>query len=174
MPQELLKRLMPSPEALRAHRSLAWLAHWLHEPYLWHLSRHSACRGLAIGLFCSFLPLPGHMVLAALLALWLRGNLPVAVLSCWFNNPLTMAPMYYGDYALGAWLLGLHGAMPQAELSLHWLVEEFRLIGPPLLLGGAILGGAVALVGYVVLNTLWRWQSLRRWTARRTSRQPRN
>lgn len=167
MPQKLLKRLMPSPETLKSHPSLAWLAHWLHEPYLWHLSRNSAARALAIGLFCSCLPLPGHMLMATGLSLWLRANLPVAVLSCWANNPLTMGPVYYGGYRLGAWLLGYSAAMPHFELSLSWLAKEFELIGPPLLLGCTVLGVGAAATGYLLLNTLWRCQARSKWAKRK-------
>lgn len=44
-------------------------------------------RGLAVGAFYAFVPFPWQMLLAAITALWLRFNLPVAVAMVWITNP---------------------------------------------------------------------------------------
>jgi uncharacterized protein (DUF2062 family) len=58
-----------------------------------------------IGLFCAFLPLPFQMVIAASLAVLSRCNVPIAVVLVWVSNPITMTPMLFFSYQLGAWLL---------------------------------------------------------------------
>jgi hypothetical protein len=42
------------------------------------------------------------------------------------------------------------------ELSLAWLGDKFVTIWQPLLLGCILLGALAALVGYIVLDLLWR------------------
>lgn len=65
----------------------------------------------AVGVFTSFLPLPGQMVIAALLALWLRCNLPLSIILVWISNPITMPAIFYSTYKLGAWILGTPGGL---------------------------------------------------------------
>ncbi len=56
---------------------------------LWHPCRETLSSGLAVGLFFAMLPIPGQMILAALSAVKLRGNVPVAIAACWVTNPIT-------------------------------------------------------------------------------------
>ena len=46
------------------------------------------------------------MLLAALIAIWLKVNLPLSVALVWVSNPITMGPMFYFAYKLGALLMG--------------------------------------------------------------------
>ena len=79
--------------------------HMLHDPRLWGAQRRWIVPAFALGLFVAFLPFPGHTLMAALLALALRVNIPVAAISTWVSNPATMGPMYYVAYQMGSWLL---------------------------------------------------------------------
>jgi uncharacterized protein (DUF2062 family) len=64
-------------------------------------------RGIAAGVFTTYTPLYGiHFVLAALLALVLRGNVMAALLGTFFGNPLTYVPIAVVSLNLGHWLLG--------------------------------------------------------------------
>ena len=79
MPRHLIKRYMPDPNSIREHKSLRFLGSLLHDPNLWHLNRHSVARAMGIGLFAALMPMPLQMLLAAVLAIWVRANMPIAV-----------------------------------------------------------------------------------------------
>ncbi|NNC56423.1 MAG: DUF2062 domain-containing protein [Woeseiaceae bacterium] len=144
----------------RHHMSQQWFMapfqHLLHDHRLWGIRRRWVVPAFATGLFVSFLPFPGHMLISALSALALRVNIPVAAVSTWVSNPLTVGPIYYFAYRLGAVLLGIPPQPFEMELSLNWVTHTFVNIWQPMLLGSVILGCAAALVGYVTLDILWR------------------
>ena len=105
MPRRLIRRYMPDPSSIREHKSLRFLGTLLHDPNLWHLNRHSVARAMAVGLFAAFIPIPMQMLLAAALAVSVRGNMPIAVSLVWLTNPITMPPVFFCTYQLGAWLM---------------------------------------------------------------------
>lgn len=156
MPRRIFKRYMPDPGKLKAHKHLSWLGEHLHNPNLWHLSRRSAARAFMIGVFCAFLPIPGQMFVAAVLALWIGGNLAVSVGLVWLTNPITIPPIFYATYKLGAWILGTE---PIAiSWSLAGIEAQIANIWWPLLLGSLICGVLFAGISYLVINRLWIWQ----------------
>jgi len=139
---------------------------FIHDPGLWHVNRYSASGAFAIGLFCSFLPIPFQMVLAAGLAIYFRVNLPMSVVLCWVTNPVTMVPMFYFAYKVGAWILGVPPNDFSFELSFEWLRSELIYIWKPFLLGCLICGSTLSLLGYYTINLLWRYHVARAWKAR--------
>lgn len=65
-------------------------------------------RGIFVGVFTTFTPFYGlHFVVAGLLAIAMRGNILAALLSTFFGNPLTYAPIIATSMFTGYWLLGL-------------------------------------------------------------------
>ncbi len=111
---------------------------------------------VALGAFFAFLPFPGHPVWASFAALALRVNVPVAALTTFISNPLTMGPMYFLAYRLGAWILGIEPGSFAIEMSIDWVTHTFVNIWQPMLLGSVLLGGVAALLAYVGLDLLWR------------------
>jgi uncharacterized protein len=84
----------------RSHRMLSRLVGQHRIPrQLWDFHRHSLRGGLCLGVFIGFTPtIPFHMIIAAVAAVFLRVNLPIALLACWVSNPVTAVPIYwYGD-----------------------------------------------------------------------------
>jgi uncharacterized protein (DUF2062 family) len=144
----------------RHHMSEQWFMapfrHLLQDHRLWGIRRRWVVPAFALGLFIAFLPFPGHTLIAALLALALRVNIPVAAVSTWVSNPLTMGPLYYFAYRLGVTILDIPPKPFSFELSLDWVTHTFVNIWQPMLLGSVLLGSAAAMVGYVVLDLLWR------------------
>jgi uncharacterized protein (DUF2062 family) len=96
------------------------------------------------------------MLIAALGGLVLHCNLPVAVLATFVVNPLTIGPIYYFTYRVGAALLSIEPGSFDIELSIEWMTNTFASVWEPLLLGSLLVGTIAALVSYVVLDVLWR------------------
>ncbi len=109
-----------------------------------------------MGVFCAFVPVPFQMVIAAMLAIWLRLNILIAVPMVWISNPLTIPPLFYFCYLVGARLLNIEASVLHFELSYGWLSERLAEIWQPFLLGCFVVGGVLALVSFLLVRTLWR------------------
>ena len=173
MLRRLINRLAPDPETLRRHPSLRLFQHWLHDANLWHLNRYSVSTAVFIGCLVAFIPLPIHMVTAALLAIWWRANLPVAVTAVWISNPVTIPPQFYIAYRIGARILHVPHHHFAFELSLQWVRHEFATLWQPLLLGCLICGLITAAIGWIAIRIIWRVQVVMRWRARQRRRSQR-
>lgn len=138
---------------------------------LWTLSRRSVANAVSVGLFSALLPIPMQMALAAAGAYWWRANLPLAVSLVWITNPLTMPLIYYGNYRVGAWLLGDTPRMAPASLSTKWIAERLTDILPPLMLGSLAVALVAAVLGNVAVRLVWRWQVSRSWRKRAHQRE---
>ena len=156
MPRRFLKSYLPDRHFIRGQKSLHFLGDRLHHPGLWHLGRRSVAGALAVGVFVAFIPLPGQMLIAAIAALLMRVNLPLAVITVWITNPVTIPPMFYFTYRFGAWLLDSQPLNLQFELSLDWLLYNLSAIWQPLLLGSFCIGTLLALVAYLAVSLIWR------------------
>lgn len=168
MPLRNIRRMLPSQSSLRARGALPGLSRWLGDEALWRFQRRRVVLGFALGLFVAWIPLPMQMLIAAVLAVLFRLNLPVAVGAVWLTNPLTAVPMFYAAFRLGQWILTDH--LPVAtEPDWHGLWEIIEHAWEPFLLGCLVLGSVSALLGFLLINTLY-WISVRRATRRRTAR----
>lgn len=156
MPRRFFRKFAIKRHELAKSRLLAPFRGLLHEPRYWGIRRRTCVPAVSLGLFVGWMPLPGHPVTAALAALALRVNVPVAMLSTFISNPLTMYPMYYFAYRLGRKLLGSPPIAFDFEFSLDWVTHKFVTIWQPLTLGCLLLGLLSALVGYIVLDIFWR------------------
>ncbi|MBF0220357.1 MAG: DUF2062 domain-containing protein [Gammaproteobacteria bacterium] len=170
MLRKFLKKMMPDHSKLREDRYLRLLGTLLHDPRLWLISRRSAAGAFAVGLFIAWIPLPSQMLLAAMVAILLRVNLPLSVGLVWFSNPLTMPPLFYFAYLIGAAVLQLPANDFTFELSWEWLMEGMLLIWKPFLLGCLIMGILSSLIGYFTILGLWRLHLVSAWRRRREKR----
>lgn len=169
MPRRIIKRYLPDHGKFRDHPHLRRFGARLHDGNLWHLNRRSVSGGVALGLFCALLPLPLQMFIAGGLAIWLRVNLPISALLVWITNPLTLGPVWYVSYRIGAWLMGLPARDIQFSLSLENLLVTMREVWIPLALGSVVLGALLALLGFALVRLAWRLHVLhqRRQTLKR-------
>ncbi|MCO6414403.1 MAG: DUF2062 domain-containing protein [Thiogranum sp.] len=157
MPRKLLRRYLPDASRVHSHWLLRRLGARLHHPRLWHLNRRSVSGATAVGLFVAFLPLPFQMILAALGAVWLRVNLPLAVAWIFVTNPVTMGPAFYLCYKLGAWMLKSPPlSIGEGKPSVEWLLSQFQLIWQPLATGSLVVGTATGVLGYCLVQIAWR------------------
>jgi uncharacterized protein (DUF2062 family) len=168
MPRKFLRRL--SVAYREKHEQQPWylrpFASLLHHPVYLSINRRSISKAVAIGLFVAMLPIPGHTPLALLLGLLLRANLPVALLAIWVVNPLTLAPILYGEYLLGNYLLGV----TPGDFSLGSSWAEMRTLMArtwrPVWFGAIVSGLLFAVLGYGLTNAAWRAHTLRRYGRR--------
>ena len=179
MPRKFFKKYLPSHETVRNNRHMARFGGFLRHPNLWHLNRHSVAGGLAVGLFSGLVPGPLQMLTAALLAVPLRVNLPVALATTLYTNPLTIGPLYVLAYLIGRMIIGGGAAPldppPEFDWS-HWgasidaFVQWALAMGMPLAIGLPALALMLAVLGYICVQIGWRAYVIRAWRRRRLSR----
>lgn len=167
MPRKYIRRLLPDPHWIRDHKSLRFLGDLLHSPGLWHLNKRSVSGAFSVGLFTAFLPIPLQMAVAAVGAIAFRVNLPLSVVVVWITNPVTIPPIFYFAYRVGAWILEVPRRQVAFELSLEWLQGEFLAVWQPVLLGCLILGVSAALLGNLLVRLTWRVMVIHSWQERR-------
>ena len=170
MPKRLIKKYMPDHRTIRDHRHLKVFGKLLHNGNLWHFNRRSVSGAFAVGVFCAFIPLPSQMLIAAALAILVQVNLPISVSLVWITNPVTMPPIFYGSYKLGAFMLGQEALTSDYEISAEWLMLQIDCIWQPLILGCFIAGVICALLAYIGIRLLWRLHIVQHIKERRARR----
>ncbi len=90
---------------------------------LWMPCRDTVASGMAIGLFFSMFPLIPQSIFAAVLAMRMRANVPMAMAATFASNPFTNVPFWAAQIGLGRWLIDVmslpipHG-LEKAQISL--------------------------------------------------------
>jgi len=172
-----LRRVLPSAESVRASRWVGWIGPALHHPRLWHLNRRGVALGVAIGVFFGFLIPVAQIPVAALVAVWLRGNIVAAVGSTLITNPFTFAPIYLVAYRIGALIIG-HADAPMdtalAQVAQHassilvtWS-DKFLAVGTQLIVGLSLMAVVGAFVAYFGVLAIWRVFVTYEWRRRHT------
>jgi len=174
MPRKLLKKYLPDPKEIKENKYLSIFGTLLHAAELWHFSRHSVAKAFAVGLFFAWVPVPFQMVLAAGGAILFRANLPMSIALVWITNPLTMPPMFYAAYKIGALVMGVGEVPFEMDLTIDWLVNGTLLIWKPFLLGCLITGISSSILGYFGIQWFWRWHVMRSWKNRKHGKASRN
>lgn len=118
------------------------------------VNRRMVTRGVSIGLFWAFIPMPMQMLAVMATTPFIRFNVPIAISMVWLSNPFTMPPMYYMEYLTGNFILGREG-LDDIELTMQWFTENFDAILVPLYTGTAFYSIVVSSIVYIVLNRLW-------------------
>lgn len=155
---------------------------------------HRIARGIFAGILVSFTPTFGlHLLLAALLAWMIRGNIVAALIGTFIGNPITFPFIATASVGLGHWLLGVDAPLSalyivvafsdaggefwqnvqamfsSAPTEWHRLSRFYQTVYRPYVVGGVLLGTAAGLAGYAAaLPLIHTWQRFR--TARRDAR----
>ena len=119
-----------------------------------NINRKMITRGVGIGLFWAFIPMPMQMLAVIATTPFIRFNVPIAIAMVWLSNPFTMPPMYYMEYLTGNFILG-HEGIENIELTLEWFSEHIDDIFIPLYVGTAFYSIVVSTLVYLLLNWLW-------------------
>ncbi len=166
MPKRIINKYLPDSDSIKKHKHLKVFGTLLHNPNLWHLNRRSFAGAIAVGLFIAFIPLPTQMLIAAAAAIILHVNLPVSVATVWITNPITMPPMFYAAYWIGALIMDTPSNAQDFEFSIDMLMSSLGSSWKPFLLGCFVLGTSSAGLGYALARGVWRWIVIKRWLAR--------
>ena len=180
MPRKFFRRFLPDRDSVRANKYLGWLGKGLYHPSLWRLNRDAVAGGFAIGLFAGLVPGPLQILTAAVLAVPLKKNLPVAILTTFYTNPLTIVPLYLLAVSFGRFLMGANHHPVKVEPYTwdwaHWIDSLQALahwsmsLGKPLAIGLPALAISLALLGYAGVQLGWRGYVVLKWRARQRAR----
>lgn len=170
MPKKIIKRLMPDHHTIKNNKYLQVFGNLLHNANLWHFNRRSVSKAFAVGLFFAFIPVPLQMVLAAGFAIIVNANLPLSVALVWITNPFTMPAIFYFCYLVGTWIIGAPTGEFVFNASWQWLVDSISTIGPAFLIGCGVLATVFAILGYLTINSAWRFSVSREWKKRQNRR----
>ena len=170
MPKRFIKKYLPNHDSIREHKHLRILGPLLADPNILHLNRRSVSGAVFVGLFLAWVPVPFQMLLAAIGALIVRVNLPIAVAMVWISNPITMPALFYFAYRVGIWILDLPPIGFEFELSFEWLGKSLGLIWQPFLLGCFVVGVISSMIGGYLVRILWRWKVQQSWKERKLRR----
>ena len=140
-------RFLRNRKRRRENRFFDWLGDRVLHRGLWKPRRHAVAVGLALGVAVAMLPpIPIQMLLAAVLAVFLGGNIPAAAAACWVSNPLTWYHIHYYQRQLGDWIL-----RPSEFDSLHPNIHFARCIA----LGAVVFALVLAPLAYFLTFALW-------------------
>ncbi|HEY7804470.1 MAG TPA: DUF2062 domain-containing protein, partial [Orrella sp.] len=161
-----VKKYLPASDKVSQHKMLRWLGPTLTKPSLWQINRRSIAMGLAIGVFWGFLIPVAQIVFAAIMAVFLRANLPMAIGSTLVTNPVTFAPVYFLAYQFGDFVLGKSGPdvteemlaaqMGQISVTSAGWIDRIGDVAAPLFTGLVVFASVGAVLSYVVVSLLWR------------------
>ena len=118
------------------------------------INRKSISRGVLVGLFWGFVPMPMQMLAVLAITPFIKFNVPIAITMVWLSNPITMPFMYYMEYQTGNFLLG-NESLKNAELSLDWFSTNWDKIIVPLYVGTIPYAVGVSASIYFIINRLW-------------------
>lgn len=170
----LFRRQTKRPFGLRL-RELLWpsqglgrtMHYWRHRLTRLPGTPHSIASGVASGVAMSFMPPGLHMLMAAGLALIVRGNVIAATLvSVAFGNPVMTALLLSMDLGLGELLIGRHKRAISGEVSLleffHHPIDTFARFGVPFVVGAILLALLSWIVTYVIMLRVVEFAHARR------------
>ncbi len=182
MPRKHFRKYLPDHATVRGHRHLKLFQPLLRHPNLWHLNRHSVAGGVAAGLFAGLIPGPIQMLGGGILAMIFRVNIPVAMITTWYTNPITWPPLLISAYWVGSWFTGesMAKAIPPdfdwrgghwsdyLPTFWHWLAS----LGETYFIGAVIVGSILAVIGYAAVQLAWRLYILSYLKRRKRRNQP--
>lgn len=166
VPRKYFRKYIPHHDTVRNHKYLRHFQPLLRHPNLWHLNRHSVAGGVAAGMIGGFIPAPIQMLVAAILAIIFRVNLPVAVATTLLSNPFTWPPFIVGAVAIGTFITG-EAENGFRHFEFDWMQGDWALLLPELsqwflglgkayLIGNGILAVLLAALSYLLVQIGWR------------------
>ena len=166
MPRGFLRKITPRSETLHNHWALRPFRRFFGDPRLWSLQRRTVAPAFGAGLAICFIPLPIHIPVAAMTAIFCRIHIPTIMLALIAVNPLTLVPAYLLAYRVGVIVTGAQEHHFRFHMSWDWVQHGLGPMWKPFLVGCGLTGTLVGLVGYALLDILWRYNVRKRYRER--------
>lgn len=179
MVKKHLKSWLPNQNALPDNAAFRLIKSYLLQPTLWHFNCLFVARGVAIGLFVAFIPVPFQMLIATLLTIYFRANLPCALAMTWITNPITFLPINFFIYEVGKWIMQSPDQPLNSQfIDITWNFTDWerniralfiwvKSVGRPFLIGLPVVAAGSAILGYFAINFLWRVLVIIQWKKRK-------
>jgi uncharacterized protein (DUF2062 family) len=158
-----IQRHTPTREQLQKSRLLRPVAHHILRSDLWRFNRRSVPRGVALGLFVGVMIPLAHFIVAAFLAVFIRANIPAAMLATFIGFPVFYVALVALAYKIGNFLLRvdamttiqpISNAMETTHTG-HFL-QNLTGAGLATAFGLLLIATVVASLGYVITSVAWR------------------
>lgn len=117
-------------------------------------NRKNIAKGVFIGLFIGFIPMPFQMLAVIAMMPFAKFNVPIAISMVWLSNPFTMPAMYYMEYVTGSFFLDMQ--VEPVEMTMAWFSNNMKNIFIPLYVGTAFYSITVSSAVYYLINHLWK------------------
>ena len=92
-----------------------------------------------------------------------------AAAATFVSNPLTMPPIYFAAYKVGAMLMSQSPAGANGQAKTGFLAKML-VVSAPTAVGLLVFGLFAAVLGYAAGSLWWRAGVMERWRKRRTGR----
>jgi uncharacterized protein (DUF2062 family) len=165
-------RHVPTREQLERNRFVRPFAHRILHSELWRFTRRSVPRGVALGLFVGVMIPLAHFVVATFLAVFVRANIPAALVATFVGFPVVYVFIVALAYKIGNWLLHLDASTAIQPLSetmqatnTGTFLERLTGAGTEAALGLFVIATILASLGYLATSFGWRW-----WVGRKRRR----
>ncbi len=151
------KKEITDVEKIKNNPSLGFLRKFTNKDELWDFQNKKAVAlGFAIGSFLAFLLPIFQFFFAAIMAIILRANLPLAMFSTLITNPFTFVPIYLFAFGVGNFFLNVVGIESKDDVNFEKINFQGILdLGLPLFLGLFIIGSVVSFVGGLLIYLFW-------------------
>lgn len=175
--QQWVRRNLPRREDMEKNRWIRPFAHRVLRPELWRFTRRSVPRGVALGTLVGIIIPFAQILFAAILALPVRANVPVAALTTFITNPFTTPFVWVAAYEVGSFILRIDAltygrpidtAVHTTDVGsmMQWLTGAATITA----FGLVVMGVVLAAIGYVGSALGWRWFIGDKWRRRRRAR----
>ncbi len=155
---------VPTREHLEQSRWLRPFSKTILRSELWRFNRRSVPNGVALGVFVGLLFPFAHFIIAALLAVFVRANIPAAMAASFVGFPAFLLIIFIAAGKVGNWLLRIDANTLGQPISstmqtteLDHLLQQITQKGPGVALGLLVDAAAMAAASYLVTVWVWRW-----------------
>jgi uncharacterized protein (DUF2062 family) len=158
-----IHRNLPTREQMEKSRVMRPFAGRVLRSELWRFTRRSVPRGVALGMLVGIIVPFAQILIASLLCLSVRANVPVAALTTFVTNPITTPLIWVLAYKVGSWLLQVDAMTVIAPVNTAIQHSQFDdmlqwLTGATLVtaFGLVVVAIVAAAVSYLVTSFAWR------------------